>query len=207
MPKGHYSNEEKRATGNRHPNWKHGKFVQESRSPEAREKGRLRSRAWSETNKDRRRSQQRKYRESHREQIRERSREYMGRPEVRARCNAARNTPEGKAKRKLEHQRARKKNPELHRWSWLKAKYGLMKHDYEAMLQEQNGRCKICDALPTGLGVGKILEVDHCHKTNRVRGLICRRCNTAIAYLESEPSLLAKMVSYLQVNHIRVEVA
>jgi hypothetical protein len=46
---------------------------------------------------------------------------------------------------------------------------------------------------------GKILplSVDHNHKTGRVRGLLCKRCNVAIGMLDDNPKLLARALEYL----------
>lgn len=207
MPAGHYLDDSKRARGSDHPQWKHGKYTDEHRSEGAREKGRQRSRAWSATNKERRKEHQRRYRQANKAKIRARALEYSQRIENRDRAKARRHTPEGKAKRQQEYLKWKERHPEDRRWRWIKTKYGLSRAEYEGMLQSQGGVCKICGAPPKGVGVGNILEVDHCHRTGMVRGLICRRCNTAIAYLEGDPGLLAKMVSYLSATHIRVEVA
>ena len=41
------------------------------------------------------------------------------------------------------------------------------------MLEAQDGRCAICGNKPRK----RRLDVDHNHKTGKVRGLLCRRCN------------------------------
>jgi hypothetical protein len=51
--------------------------------------------------------------------------------------------------------------------------YGLTSADYEALLVTQGGKCAICRARP----VSKRLAVDHDHRTEAVRGLLCSRCN------------------------------
>lgn len=48
--------------------------------------------------------------------------------------------------------------------------------DYEALLALQGGGCAICGATPKT----RRLHVDHDHKTMRVRGLLCHRCNRAL---------------------------
>jgi hypothetical protein len=60
--------------------------------------------------------------------------------------------------------------------------YGLSKDEYDAILLRQNGACAICLKLFT-----KTPHVDHDHKTNKVRGLLCLRCNHLLgAFDESE---------------------
>ncbi len=67
-----------------------------------------------------------------------------------------------------------------------KRKYGLSPDAYDAMLVEQGGRCACCGepfSGPTKDGKRSVC-VDHCHKTGRVRGLLCSGCNVAIGKFE-----------------------
>jgi hypothetical protein len=59
------------------------------------------------------------------------------------------------------------------RRTWIK-QYGLTLEDYDALLLEQSGVCAICQEPPSPT---RRLAVDHDHKTNAVRGLLCTRCN------------------------------
>lgn len=52
-------------------------------------------------------------------------------------------------------------------------KYGLLPDDYARLLSQQDGKCNACRKIPT-----KTLAVDHCHTTQRLRGLLCSPCNT-----------------------------
>lgn len=47
---------------------------------------------------------------------------------------------------------------------------------YDDMLAAQDGHCALC---PNVAGTRK-LHIDHDHKTMRVRGLLCFRCNVAL---------------------------
>jgi hypothetical protein len=58
-------------------------------------------------------------------------------------------------------------------------KYGLSPADFDRMAIEQNGLCAICRRKPQ-----RWLCVDHCHTTNKVRGLLCDNCNTALGLLD-----------------------
>lgn len=74
-------------------------------------------------------------------------------------------------------------------------RYGLTPEDYDDMVHAQDGACAICEArCPTG----RRLAVDHCHKTGRVRGLLCMRCNTLIGRLESDVTRISKILAYLR---------
>lgn len=70
--------------------------------------------------------------------------------------------------------------------------FGITLQRYEQMLAQQNGLCAIC------LVRMKPPCVDHCHLTNVVRGLLCRKCNTGIGQLNDSPALLRKALEYLE---------
>jgi hypothetical protein len=76
----------------------------------------------------------------------------------------------------------------------IKRKYGLSKQQYSDLLKSQNNSCKICHT-PYG---EKAFAVDHCHKTGRVRGILCISCNTAIGMLKEDPIILRQAIDYLE---------
>jgi len=82
----------------------------------------------------------------------------------------------------------------------LRKKYGLSPAKFKALLDAQNGRCAICDALldpavPRGDGS---VHVDHDHAVGRVRGLLCNRCNPGLGNFRDDPVLLEKAANYLR---------
>jgi len=89
------------------------------------------------------------------------------------------------------------------RESSLKAKYGITRDQYDAMLQEQDNSCAICgsspDSQPTYGKTGKRFElhVDHCHDTGRVRGLLCNSCNSGLGRFKDDPVRLFNAIEYL----------
>src|SRR5690348_4757006 len=56
------------------------------------------------------------------------------------------------------------------------AELGVTDEQYTAMLERQEGGCAICGSPPKT----RRLHVDHDHRTRRVRGLLCHRCNRAL---------------------------
>lgn len=58
---------------------------------------------------------------------------------------------------------------------------GVTVEFYEELLREQGGVCGLCGRPPP---TGRRLAVDHCHRTNRIRGLLCHLCNTALGFVE-----------------------
>jgi len=69
---------------------------------------------------------------------------------------------------------------------------GFTQADYDKMLAEQNGACKICECRQE-----KCLDIDHDHKTGRVRGLLCHNCNLMLGNAHDDPETLAKAIKYL----------
>ena len=83
----------------------------------------------------------------------------------------------------------------------LRYKFGLEMDDYKKMFDEQQGVCAICGKPETELhqtGVPLSLSVDHDHKTNKVRGLLCRKCNLMIANADENYVTLINAVYYLE---------
>lgn len=80
--------------------------------------------------------------------------------------------------------------------SWLKRKYGLTIEDFQKLRDQQNDLCAICGKPETQKG-RRLLSVDHCHETGKVRALLCKHCNSAIGHLHDDPSLARKAYEYL----------
>lgn len=78
----------------------------------------------------------------------------------------------------------------------LKKRYGISLDDYRAMLSSQGGRCAICRGTRTARG--RELAVDHCHKTGRVRGILCVHCNVALGQARDRVDVLRAMIRYLR---------
>lgn len=101
-------------------------------------------------------------------------------------------TPEKKKKWKAKNQDRVK---DIKRKHQLK-KFGMTPDDYNKMLHEQEGKCKIC-----GKGIKEnqqSLAVDHCHKTNKIRGLLCGPCNRGIGLLQDNPKIIENALRYVQ---------
>jgi hypothetical protein len=89
------------------------------------------------------------------------------------------------------------------REGWAKhifQEYGLTEADFEKLLIAQGGRCAICktdDPPNHGKGGKSRWHVDHDHKTNRVRGLLCFKCNIGIGHLNDDPLVVMSAINYL----------
>ena len=81
----------------------------------------------------------------------------------------------------------------------LKYRYNITLEEYEEMYIKQNKKCAICKDNYE-LGGHKGLFVDHDHETMKVRGLLCRKCNSAIGQLNESRDILIEAVKYLSVQ-------
>lgn len=69
--------------------------------------------------------------------------------------------------------------------------------EYEVILSKQSGVCAICGGVCQS---GKRLAVDHCHKTDKVRGLLCAKCNLGIGLFDDEPTRIQAAITYLNAS-------
>jgi hypothetical protein len=93
-----------------------------------------------------------------------------------------------------------KASGKAHAWSrahYLKRAFGLTVADYDAMLAAQNGACAICQSADPKVDKFRYFCVDHCHTTNKVRGLLCNSCNTAIGHLDDNPDRMLRAANYI----------
>jgi len=87
--------------------------------------------------------------------------------------------------------RYREDNPEKVRATYLKCVYGLDLLQYNKLLEKQNGGCAVC-------GGSEKIEVDHCHQTGVVRGLLCTNCNKSLGGFKDSIQSLRAAIRYLQ---------
>lgn len=65
----------------------------------------------------------------------------------------------------------------------IRSTYGLSPEEYDDLKRLQGGVCAICQRDVT-------LCVDHDHETGRVRGLLCRTCNSAVDVMDLDRAVL-----------------
>lgn len=80
----------------------------------------------------------------------------------------------------------------------LRRLYGLTLEEYQMMLEKQQYRCAACGVSQTELS--RQLDVDHCHLTGKIRGLLCVSCNTALGLLKEDKERAKKLFQYLDYN-------
>jgi hypothetical protein len=77
---------------------------------------------------------------------------------------------------------------------------GLTSEDYDLMLLSQNHVCGICLQPESSKRLGRVrkLAVDHDHTTNKIRGLLCQRCNVLLGLFRDSPENLTRAANYLE---------
>ncbi len=81
----------------------------------------------------------------------------------------------------------------------LRRSFGLTPEQYSQMLKEQDSKCALCDETPKAKA-GRhaktaALAVDHCHKTGKVRRLLCSSCNMKLGWYESNKSQIEEYLN------------
>ncbi|MFE9451297.1 endonuclease VII domain-containing protein [Streptomyces sp. NPDC006739] len=73
----------------------------------------------------------------------------------------------------------------------LKRQYGITEAERDELVASQGGVCCIClAAVPE--------HVDHCHKTGRVRGVLCFSCNAALGQFKDRPDVIRRAAAYVE---------
>lgn len=81
------------------------------------------------------------------------------------------------------------------------SRYGLTADKFFAMLKAQGGECAICRHKPSRRGRREEwtqLVIDHCHKTGKVRALLCQRCNCLLGFAKDDINCLVSAIAYLE---------
>ena len=94
--------------------------------------------------------------------------------------------------RSLPEEERKRRRQEISRHCQLKARYGLSAVEYDRLLTLQRNVCRIC---MKPCSTGKRLAVDHDHKTGKIRGLLCRRCNRGLGHFPTA-ELLRSALTY-----------
>lgn len=83
-------------------------------------------------------------------------------------------------------------------------KYGMTVADFKDLEDRQGGTCAICERPETAAQTGpskdrpRLLAIDHDHVTNKIRGLLCHRCNVVLGLVGDDPDRLERAARYLR---------
>ena len=98
-------------------------------------------------------------------------------------------------KRKINNQ-YKSEHKEQNKNSILKRKFGITLEQYKKLFKEQNGVCAICGKEEKIKN--RSLAVDHNHKTGKIRGLLCNRCNHhLLSGANEDVNILQLAINYL----------
>jgi len=105
--------------------------------------------------------------------------------------------PEYAEQKRLIARRAYHNNKHKHNYNEKsrRLRYGLSQAEYDLMIEKQNGFCAMCNKSVS------ILHIDHNHATGKIRGLLCRKCNVTLGYVEDE-ELMNSARKYLSCHTI-----
>jgi hypothetical protein len=83
----------------------------------------------------------------------------------------------------------------------LRRDYDLTTEEFYEMIRDQDYKCLICNEFfePTLINHGKTPCVDHDHKTGKVRGILCHKCNLGLGYFDDNMKSLKNAIIYLAV--------
>ena len=82
-----------------------------------------------------------------------------------------------------------------HKKRFYLRKYNCTEQDFNIIFKLQNGKCAICGIHQSSFK--KSLSLDHCHATNKVRGLLCQKCNFMLGLAKDSIEILKNALIYL----------
>lgn len=83
----------------------------------------------------------------------------------------------------------------------IKHTYNISKEEYFHFLDKNNYCCCICGVHESKLATNNQLVIDHCHKTNKFRGILCKMCNVTLGGFHDSIPMLEKAIIYLKENN------
>jgi len=135
-------------------------------------------------NKTKYKERAKEYYEKNKEKLKERSKEYY-----------YKNIEKVSARTKLYYEKTSSSS------EYKFKRYGITRLDYNNLYENQRGLCSICgkEEISTLRSVKKkVLAVDHCHTTGKVRGLLCSNCNRGLGHFQESSDILRKAIDYLE---------
>lgn len=167
-----------------------------SSKPTCKECVKLRDAEWKKNNPEKVRAAKRRWDAKNKERVRESNRLWrFNNKEKKLKSRRlwdANNVEKVRAGRR----RFYKNNPESVLRSRLKKSYRLELEDFQQIRLNQQNCCAICR-----LEFKKTPHVDHCHRTGKIRGLLCTCCNISLGGFKDSPNLLIAAAEYLDKSH------
>lgn len=92
---------------------------------------------------------------------------------------------------KVKRKRSKYRNSDTYKNWYYQKYYNITLKTYLLLSEQQDNKCLICSKKES-------LHVDHCHKTGKIRGLLCGNCNKAIGLLKENKNNLNNAILYLE---------
>ncbi len=90
-------------------------------------------------------------------------------------------------------------NRHLYKESIYKVRYGIGLQDIADMLVVQGNACALCHSeFRSDRRKYNEVRIDHCHRTGKVRALLCHSCNIGMGYFGDDPTRLRAAADYLE---------
>ena len=74
---------------------------------------------------------------------------------------------------------------------YMRRKFNLSESEYEELMKHNN--CQVC-----GRDISNKKCIDHCHSKEKIRGVLCNNCNTALGLVNDDVQILSKLIQYLE---------
>lgn len=160
------------------------------------QKRKQQARRWHAANMERARASGRAWKNANPEKVKENAKRYYQKNKVaiQERRRSKKMADPEAARARLRAYRAA--CPHVFRNSWLRNQYGIEQPDWDALFEQQGRRCAICRTDDPGGSKG--WHTDHDHNADRVRGILCRTCNTGLGKFRDDPERLKAAIRYLQ---------
>jgi hypothetical protein len=72
-------------------------------------------------------------------------------------------------------------------------RHNMTQQQHDAVLKNQNNRCAVCRKI-----FKETPDIDHCHKTKKIRGLLCSSCNLGLGHFKDDVQFLLSAIKYLK---------
>ena len=153
-------------------------------------------------NKEEIKVQTKQYRDTHKEEHKEYEKQWRAenKEKIRIKKKEYRDTHQEEHKEYLEKNKENfKEVRKKHAKSLKFKKYGINEEQYVIMYNKQEGKCAICGTHQEELK--STLHIDHNHKTKKIRGLLCFKCNSLLGCANDNIIKLESAIIYLKNNN------
>ena len=151
---------------------------------------------YNKTHKEELKQNAKKYNDAHKEEIKKYNKQYKENHKKEIKEQQRQYNQTHKEERRKSNKQYRENHKEMARKAHLKWKYNLTIKQFDVMLKQQNNKCFICKKEFNKNK--KEPYVDHNHKTNTIRKLLCHSCNSMLGHSFEDISILQAAIDYLK---------